>query len=125
MILDPFQPEKQADIERLAKLHKDIHSQFIEHVKTRRKGKLPDEEGELFTGAFWTAAPALEYGLIDGIGNMYDILQEKFGDDVEIKPYDRFPGLLARFGLMRNHSNITDQLAKTIKDTNLWARYGL
>jgi len=125
VILDPFQPEKKADIERLEHLHKDIHSQFINHVKTRREGKLPEDEGELFTGAFWTAAPALESGLIDGIGNMHAILQEKFGDGVEIKPYDRFPGLLARFGLARNHSNIADQLANTIESRSLWARYGL
>ncbi|HYE01243.1 MAG TPA: S49 family peptidase, partial [Alphaproteobacteria bacterium] len=35
-ILDPFQPEKREDVERLQALQRDIHAQFIQHVKQRR-----------------------------------------------------------------------------------------
>ena len=41
---------------------------------------LKGEEGELFSGAFWSGRKALELGLIDGIGHMHEILARRFGD---------------------------------------------
>ncbi|MEC6999244.1 S49 family peptidase [Brucella abortus] len=40
--LDPFQPEKAEDIERLKALQLEIHATFIDMVKERRAGKLGD-----------------------------------------------------------------------------------
>lgn len=130
-ILDPFRPEVKDDIERLKQLQGDIHSVFIEQVRSRRGDKLKDDNGDMFTGAFWTGTRALEMGLVDGLGNMHDILQKKFGPEVELKLYERSGGLLAKLGLPRGQlaANVTDGLSadviETLETRALWQRYGL
>src|SRR5688572_29175937 len=39
-VLDPFQPEKAEDIERLKAIQRDVHDVFIGVVKDRRSGRL-------------------------------------------------------------------------------------
>lgn len=130
-ILDPFKPEKADDIERLKGLHGEIHEVFIEQVKSRRGDKLKDENGDMFTGAFWTGGKALEMGLVDGLGNMHKILQKKFGPDVKLKLFERSSGLLAKLGLPRGQmaANLTEGLSadviETLETRALWQRYGL
>ena len=55
-ILDPFQPEKQEDVERLLSIQTDVHDAFKTLVRYRRAGKLKGEESELFSGASGPAA---------------------------------------------------------------------
>ena len=68
--LDPFQPERPDDVARLKELQRDVHDVFTGIVKERRGGRLKGPEEELFSGAFWSAGKALEYGLIDGIADL-------------------------------------------------------
>src|SRR5206468_1376980 len=84
-VLDPFQPEKSEDVERLKSLQRDVHEDFKRLVRSRRDGKLRGEDSELFSGAFWSGRQALALGLIDGIGHMRDILRARFGDRTEFK----------------------------------------
>ena len=70
-ILDPFKPEKPEDVERLLDLQADVHGAFKDLVKARRAGKLKGEDGELFSGAFWSGRQALARGLIDEIGHLH------------------------------------------------------
>lgn len=84
-ILDPFLPLKQSDIDILNSVSKDIHQEFIDYVKERRGNKLNNTDTSLFTGAFWSGKKAVELGLIDGISNMYSILESKYGKHIEIK----------------------------------------
>ena len=65
--LDPFLPEDPDDVSRLKAIQQDVHDVFIGLVKERRLGKLKAPDGDLFSGAFWSAAKAEEFGLIDGI----------------------------------------------------------
>ncbi len=129
-LLDPFMPEKQDDVERIKSLQLEIHEDFITQVKDRRGDKLVDND-EMFTGLFWTGTKALEMGLVDGLGNMYDVLQEKFGDGVEVKTIERHQGLLAKLGLqtkanpMGLGAQIGDELIETIESKALWQRFGL
>src|SRR5499427_9613642 len=67
-MLDPFLPENPDDVERLKKLQREIHDDFIALVKSRRAGKLTSAEDDLFSGAYWTGRRALELGLVDAIG---------------------------------------------------------
>src|SRR5579863_9122031 len=62
-MLDPFLPENAGDVERLKKLQRDIHDDFIALVKSRRGGKLTGPESDLFSGEYWTGRRALELGL--------------------------------------------------------------
>ncbi len=82
--LDPFQPEKESDVEHVKKLQLDIHDIFINMVKDRRGDQLSDNE-DIFTGMFWTGRPAMELGLIDTFGHMSPILKERYGEKVELK----------------------------------------
>ena len=88
--LDPFVEEKQEDIERLKKIQLDLHSDFIKVVEESRSTKLKkNKDLDLFTGEFWSGSKAKTLGLIDGLGNMDEILKEKFGDDVIIKKFEK------------------------------------
>lgn len=124
-ILDPFQPQKQEDVDRLLALQTDIHAAFKALVRQRRAGKLKGDEAELFSGAFWTGRKALDYGLIDGIGHMHQILKNKFGDRLVIKNIAAPHG----WGLKRlGFGTIAEFPAASIdalETRALWAKFGL
>ena len=81
--LDPFQPENLKDVEYLKKLQLEIHDVFIAMVKAARGAKLVDDE-DMFTGRFWTGGVAKELGLIDGLGDLSNIIKERYGDKAEL-----------------------------------------
>jgi ClpP class serine protease len=84
-LLDPFSPEKSEDIEIIMKVQTDIYQNFKNHVHNGRKNKLKITDEELFSGAIWSGAKAVEIGLADKIGDFYSEINERFGTDVIIK----------------------------------------
>ena len=134
--LDPFLPEKADDVERLKALQRDVHDVFIGIVKERRAGKLKGPDGELFSGAFWSAARALDFGLIDGISDVRTKMREVFGDKVRLKavPIER-AGLLAQLKRWQSTSSedpgvaaglaFADDLVSAVETRALWSRFGL
>ncbi|ABV74885.1 Signal peptide peptidase SppA [Rickettsia akari str. Hartford] len=84
-ILDPFKPINKEDLKIIKDLQKHVYEHFVEYVKTRRVGKLTQQDEILFNGEFWAGQTALDYGLIDGIGDMYSIMKEKFGDNIKFQ----------------------------------------
>lgn len=84
-LLDPFLPEKSEDIEIIMKVQTDIYQNFKNHVHNNRKNKLKITDEELFSGAIWSGAKAVEVGLADKIGDFYSEITERFGQDVLIK----------------------------------------
>jgi signal peptide peptidase SppA len=130
--LDPFLPENHEDVERLKALQRDVHDVFIGVVKERRAGKLKAPDGELFTGAFWSAPKAHELGLIDGIGDVRSHMQALHGASVKLKVIDPPKvGLLGRLRRLSSDAS-TDQglafagdLVSAIEIRALWSRYGL
>jgi protease-4 len=66
--LDPFQPVKEGDVEHVQALLNDIHTQFIQVVRTGRGDKLKDDPN-LFSGFVWTGEQAVDLGLIDELGS--------------------------------------------------------
>lgn len=96
-ILDPFKPEKEADIEIIHSVQKDIHNAFKDLVSTRRDGKLDEEQRDrIFSGEFWSGEQALELGLVDGIDDMYHFMRQKFGEKVKIIKVSRETSWLKR-----------------------------
>ena len=123
--LDPFLDEKPEDIERLKKIQLDLHEQFINLVKNSRKDKLPERQDDsLFSGEFWSGIQSKELGLVDGLGNMEDIIQEKFGKKVLIKKYDKPEGWLKK-KLSSKLSNEFGSVIDEIESRSLWNKFGL
>ena len=121
--LDPFMDEKKEDIERLKNIQLDLHKDFIDVVEKSRSKKLKKDLGiELFSGEFWSGRKAKDLGLVDGIGNANQILREKFGEDVEIKKFEKDKGWLAR---KLSSSSNSEQLLKIIEERSIWQKYGL
>ncbi len=134
--LDPFLREKPDDIERLAELQHDVFNAFKEMVRERRKDKLNASEDELFTGAFWTGRRALEMGLIDGLGELTSVMQERYGDKVRFHPVEQRQNWLKQklgFGMTNRNwpapkgamSSIVDEVLVAIEERGLWNKFGL
>jgi serine protease SohB len=123
-ILDPFLPEKPEDVARLEGLQKEIHDLFIAHVKTRRGQRLNDIDGDLFSGAFWTGEAARQRGLVDGIGDVRQVMRARFGRKVRLNPIRGERGLLARFGL-DTRAPWAAALGEAVEARSLWGRFGL
>ena len=121
--LDPFLEEKQEDIERLKNIQLDLHKEFIQVVEKSRGSKLKKSETELFSGEFWSGSKAKDLGLIDGTGDLDQILKEKFGENVIIKKFEKSKGWLSK-KLSSSNENI-DQLVNILDEKSIWQRYGL
>ncbi len=134
--LDPFLREKPDDIERLAELQHDVFNAFKEMVRERRKDKLNASEEELFTGAFWTGRRALEMGLIDGLGELTSVMQERYGDKVRFRPVEQRQNWLKQklgFGMTSRNwpsskgamFSLVDEVLVAIEERGLWNKFGL
>jgi serine protease SohB len=128
-VLDPFQPEKQSDIDHLKWLQQEVHRVFIDMVKERRGTKLSDSP-DLFTGLFWTGETAQALGLIDGVGDMMAELRRRYGDKVEIEKIEASRGFLGRFisshkGGAEIGAGFAAGIAETAQERAWWSRYGL
>jgi signal peptide peptidase SppA len=135
--LDPFQPEKREAVERLKELQREVHDVFIGIVKARRAGRLKGPDSELFSGAYWSAAKAVEFGLIDGIADVRSKMQALHGNKVRLRAVPLTSGgLFARLrrlpGLARRDSDgfaisssLADDVLSAIEARALWSRFGL
>jgi serine protease SohB len=129
-MLDPFLPENADDVERLKKLQREIHDDFIGLVKSRRGERLRGADAALFSGEYWSGRRALELGLVDAVGDLRSTLRERFGADVVtplISGDRRFFGRPV-VGVGRNElmpAAFADDIISALEARALWARYGL
>ena len=130
-MLDPFLPEDEGDVERLKKLQREIHDDFIALVKSRRGAKLTGPENDLFSGEFWTGRRALELGLVDAIGDLRGVLRQRFGDKVVTPLISAERGWFGRrvagVGALPPGipAGLAEDLISALEARALWARYGL
>ena len=128
-MLDPFRAEQPEEIDRLKAIQADIHDGFKEYVRTRRAARLKGEEDELFSGEFWTGRRALELGLVDGLGDLRQVMRARFGEKVRLRVIDaprrlRLPlGFASSAGLDLAAS--AQALVEAAEERALWSRYGL
>ncbi len=139
-MLDPFLPENPDDVQRLKSMQAEIHENFKAEVRARRGRKLKEEDGELFSGAFWTGARAKDLGLVDGIGDLRSVMRSHFGPRVALRLVGVRRGWLRRT-LMRNRvpldlnadmartapiaALLGDGLVSALEERAWWSRYGL
>jgi signal peptide peptidase SppA len=129
-MLDPFKPENPEDVARLKGLQRKIHEVFVDLVKSRRGEKLNDSYEDLFSGAFWVGAEALDLGLIDGLGDIRTILRQRFGDKVQFRMIEPArPPLLGRLLGRRSltSGSLIDpgEVVGALEERAAWARLGL
>jgi signal peptide peptidase SppA len=126
--LDPFQPAKEEDIERVKGHELDIHQVFIGYVKAMRGQRLKADDETLFTGEWWTGTRGLELGLVDALGDLHQVLRERFGSRVRTRTIAPKKPLLPipRFGFGSTSAGAlaSDALA-ALEDRALWSRLGL
>ena len=124
MTLDPFQPERAEEVDRLKALQADIHQQFITHIESRRGSRLKGDRDALFSGAFWTGQTALELGLIDAIGECRQTLLNRFGSETEIMMIEPKRKLLP-FGVSGMSSRLVEDAAAVAIERAYFSRFGL
>lgn len=128
-LLDPFEAEDPKDLERLKSLQKEIHQSFKDQVRSRRGERLNGSDKLLFSGEFWTGRRALELGLIDGLGELRQVLRQRYGEKLRLKPVDgsrpwwrqRLP--FGGQGPMAQEWAVG--LLAAVEERALWSRYGL
>ena len=119
--LDPFLDEKEEDIKRLKNIQLELHQEFIDVVEESRKTKLKKDIGvELFSGEFWSGKKSKDLGLIDGLGNSEQILREKFGENVEVKIFEKSKGWLAK--KLSSSENQADKILNLIEERSIWQK---
>ncbi|MCA1370839.1 S49 family peptidase [Bradyrhizobium sp. BRP14] len=133
VVLDPFQPEKQRDVEFLKSLQLDIHDIFIQMVKTRR-GSLLADHPDIFSGLFWTGKRSQELGLVDSLGDMRGEVKKRYGEKARLELIQPARSL---FGRRQPGAAVAGSIAgplaasaaaglvEAIEERALWARFGL
>ncbi len=125
--LDPFSPERKKDVERLKSIQGDMHDTFRSYVSERRGDKLPDNP-EIFSGAFWTGSKAIDMGLADEIGEIRQVLNDRFGDKVRTPIIKTDRSWFARRlgGATVGPDDVSlwaDGVVAAVEDRFMWDRY--
>lgn len=131
--MDPFCPEKKADVDHLKSLQNNLFKYFQDLVIERRGKRLKGPKTKVFSGLVWTGEEALKLGVIDGIGDMSVVLKERFGEKVRfirIAPPKSFLGNIlgnsSRAGSTEDLSLFSaDELLNAIEARLHWSRWGL
>jgi len=130
-MLDPFRAERPEEIDRLKTLQADIHDGFKDYVRARRGGRLKGDEEELFSGEFWTGRRALELGLVDGLGDLRQVMRARFGEKVRLRVIDGPRRLRLPFGFASSGAGGLDlaasahALVEAAEERAHWSRFGL
>jgi len=125
-MLDPFQPEKKSDVERIQKLQRDIHQQFIGWVKERRGARLKDDN--LFEGQIWTGNMAIPLGLVDAVGDLRGVMHEKYGSKVRLMEFaPERPFLQSLMGVRGPDmkQGLVEEALHVVEERAEWQRFGL
>ena len=128
-LLDPFLPEKKDDVKQILNIQKDLHAQFINWIKKRRGKRLKAKDEVLFNAGIWSGVKAKELGLIDGIGDYYNVMKNIFGDDIKFKDFSKKTSWLKqKFFSSRgslNSDTMIDNIINKIEERIIWSKYGL
>ncbi len=124
-MLDSFSPEQPEDVARLKDLQRDIHQLFKDMLIERRGAKLVGPPDELFSGDIWLGRKAVDYGLVDGLGELRSVMKAKYGTEVKFKVLGRERGWLrGRLGLGAK-ANLATELVDAVETRTVWSRWGL
>ena len=127
-LLDPFSPEREEDVSYLKAIQVELHQQFIAWVQKRRGEKLkPEEEPDLFEGKFWTGRRGIDLGLVDGEGELRQVMRARHGDKTRFRLIERRKPLFERlrFGASMDPVAIGEGALSAMGERAHWSRFGL
>lgn len=139
-MLDPFRPEDPDDVARIKALQAELHGVFKDMVRDRRGHRLKAAEDVLFSGEFWAGGKAVELGLADSVGELRQVLRDRFGKRVRLRRIQGPKRLLRRLGLGRGRADSGAALwaggfpspedwaagvLAAVEERALWSRFGL
>jgi signal peptide peptidase SppA len=125
-LLDPFLPEKKTDIEILKDAQKDLHQEFKNLVLSCRRNKLNESEDKLFNGEFWSGKKAKEFGLIDEIGGLHQIVRKKYGKDTTILIMNEEKSWLKKkLGMQLDSRGFMEHIQDYLEINSLLSKFGL
>ncbi len=137
-MLDPFLAEDEGDVARLKAIQRDIHDMFIALVRERRGARLNGPEQRVFSGEYWVARTAQEYGLVDQLGDVRAFMRQRFGEEVVLSPVPperslfgrRTPGVagIAPERLLDyaiGQQGLIEEVISALEARAIWARFGL
>jgi signal peptide peptidase SppA len=125
-ILDPFRPERPADLELLREIQGDILARFVAHVRSRRGERLKGTDAELFDGRVWTGDAALANGLVDGLGEARATIRARFGKEAKLAQVNPKPSwLLRRLRFRAEPAHMLDEMLAALEARAHWQRFGL
>lgn len=101
--LDPFLPQNPDDLKKIQEVMGEVHQNFVSAVVEGRRGKLKGDATTLFNGDFWSGVGALKLGLVDGLGNLSDVMNKEFGT-TQYQEFSSTPALFKALGLQLNSS---------------------
>lgn len=104
---DMFAPEQAEDVAWTKGLLAQIHVMFKDWVRERRGARLTSDESQIFDGGFMLGEHAKNLGLVDGFGDVEQIVKQLGNDKTKPVWIKEKPsgGLLVR--LLRNFTNTT------------------
>ena len=115
--MDPFNDIKEENREHIQNILADAHNVFKNRVIEGRGNRLNNEKyDDIFTGLVWMAEKAKDRGLIDNIGNVFDVAEKEYGADSFIfLDVNERPGILnllsisAENGFEKAFSNLKEK----------------
>ena len=85
--------------------------------KARRAGRLTHNDDILFNGEFWAGQTAVDFGLVDGINDVYSFIKEEFGENVKIEHIEHKQSWLKkRLGMSQLSKEISSDIANSLVD---------
>ena len=124
-MLDPFQPQNSDDVKVITDLQGEIHQQFKDWVSTRRGNRLNAEvvkEEGIFEAKIFSGSKACEIGLADSIGELKQVMRERFNEEVIFKEISGRKKLGQRLGLS---SSSYSRIIEHIEERIAFAKFGL
>ena len=125
MVWDPFSDEKASDKKIIESIQKDTYKIFQTLVSQRRGKRIKISEEKLFSGEFWSGMTAKSYGLIDGIGDYYTVMREKYGKNVDFIFLEKKGSMLGKMLGISSHSDIVDHVIEKIEEKIAFIRFRL
>ena len=99
-MLDPFSPTNEEETQHMQKLLNQVHTQFINAVRTGRGERLKESD-DMFSGLVWTGKEGVELGLADDFGDDRFVAKTVIGAEklVNFTPHERlFDRLAGKLG---------------------------